>query len=391
MAATKKILKESRYGLTGSSKKTGVNYWRCFFSAFEKNSSTEQLFFLELELLNPQLSPSEPVLGFKPRISITAEDLQYALAGTTSARELKAESIMQPSYVVVRFGTLGADAKQLCSYHCLKNIRFSGKPFSIQMDNKMFGEEALSGYINISEEEYQKHPEYFCDRGFASWNLKYEIIRDISEGYKNKTDRWFPFGIKTNFSGMISFDGADYIVDPRKCNGYMDRYWGKTFPYDWFHISSASLTSIISGRVLFDSFFSIQGLFDDRLSFIGSFEGSNILFPANLNKRQYNCVWDCVQAPENENPDENKLHWSVSINSKIWVIDIDVYCRVRELYNKNIELPEGNRKILSLVQGATGTGEIKLFKKIRNTLEQIEYANITKAVCEFGHEEDGEL
>ena len=32
------------------------------------------------------------------------------------------------------------------------------------MDNKMFGEEALSGYINISEEEYQKHPEYFCDR-----------------------------------------------------------------------------------------------------------------------------------------------------------------------------------------------------------------------------------
>ena len=213
----------------------------------------------------------------------------------------------------------------------------------------------------------------------------------MSEGYKNKTDRWFPFGIKTNFSGMISFDGAEYIVDPRKCNGYMDRYWGKTFPYDWFHISSASLTSIISGRVLFDSFFSIQGLFDNRLSFIGSFEGADILFPANMNKRQYNCVWDCVQAPENEDPDENKLHWSVSINSKIWVIDIDVYCRVRDLYNKNIELPEGKRKLLSVVQGATGTGEIKLFKKIRNTLEQIEYANITKAVCEFGHEEDCEL
>ncbi len=391
MAATKKTIKLSRYGLSGSSKKLGVNYWRCFFSAFEKNSSTEQLFFLELELLNPQVSPSEPVLGFKPRISITAEDLQYALAGTASAKELKAETIMQPSYVAVRFGTLGADAKQLCSYHAVKNMRFSNKPFTIQMDNKMFGEDVLSGYINISEEEYQKHPEYLCERGFASWNLKYEIIRDMNDGYKNKFCRWMPFGIKTNFSGMISFDGADYIVDPRKCFGYMDRYWGKTLPYDWFHISSANLTSIISGRVLFDSFFSIQGLFDNRLSFMGNFEGADILFPANMNKRQYNCVWDCVQAPEAEDPDENKLHWSVSINSKIWVIDIDLYCRVKELYNKNLELPEGNRKILSMVQGATGTGEIKLFKKIRNTLEQIEYANITKAVCEFGHEEDGEL
>jgi len=391
MAANKKTLRDSRYGLLGSSKRTGVNYWRCFFNAFEKNSSTEQLFFIELELLNPQLSPSEPVLGFKPRVAITAEDLQYALAGTTSAKEIKAENIMQPSYVAVRFGILGSDAKQLCSYHCVKNLRVSNKPFTIQLDNKVFGEETLSGYINISEEEFQKHPEYLCDRGFASWNLKYEVIRDMNEGYKNKGERWFPYGIKTNFSGMISFDGADYIVDPRKCFGYMDRYWGKAFPYDWFHISSAHLTSLISGRTLFNSFFSIQGAFENRIAFMGSFEGADILFPANLKKRSYTCVWDCVQAPESEDPDDNKLHWSVSINSKLWVIDIDIYCRIKELYNRNLELPEGKRQVLSMLQGSTGSGEIKLFKKLRNTLEQIEYAEITKAVCEFGHEEAGEL
>ncbi|MBR5402039.1 MAG: hypothetical protein IK102_09535 [Treponema sp.] len=391
MAATKKSIKDSRYGLTGSTKKTGANFWRCFFNAYEKNSATEQLFFLELELINPSLSPSEPLLGFKPRVSITEDDLQYALAGTASAKELKSETIVQPSYVAVRFGKLGADSGQLCSYHSLKSIRFTSKPFTIQMDNKLFGEDALSGYINITEQDFQRHPEYFCDKGYASWNLKYEILRDIPEGYQNGSDRWFPFGIKTNFSGMISYDGADYIVDPRKSAGYMDRYWGKSFPYDWFHVSSANLTSIISGRTLLNSFFAIQGVFDNKLAFMGSFEGADIIFPVNLSKRQYNCVWDCVQAPENEDPDENKLHWSVSINSKIWVIDIDLYCRVKELYNKKLELPEGNRKILSMVQGATGTGEIKLFKKIRNTLEQIEYAEITKAVCEFGHEEDGEL
>ena len=64
MAATKKSIKYSRYGLSGANRKIGVNFWRCFFTAFEKNSATEQKFFLELELLNPSLSPAEPLLGF---------------------------------------------------------------------------------------------------------------------------------------------------------------------------------------------------------------------------------------------------------------------------------------------------------------------------------------
>ncbi|MCR4900568.1 MAG: hypothetical protein K5907_07115 [Treponema sp.] len=391
MAASKKNIKDSKYGLSGASKKIGVNFWRCFFTGLEKNSATEQLFFIELEMLNPALSPSEPLLGFKPRVSITEEDLQYTLAGTIAARNLQSETIVQPSYVVVRVGMMGAESKQLCAYHSIKSMRFSSKPFTIQMENKLFSEDQLSGYINITEEDYQKHPEYLSDKGYASWNLKYEVIRDMEEGYKNSSERWFPFGIKTNFSGMISFDGADYIVEPRKCMGYMDRYWGKTFPYDWFHISSASLTSIISGRVLQNSFFAIQGLFENKVAFIGGFEGSDIIFPATLSKRQYTCVCDCIQAPEGEEPEDNKLHWSVSINNKLWVLDIDVYCKVKELSNRVFELPEGNRKVLSVLQGSTGTGEIKLFKKNRNTLEQIEYAEITKAVCEFGHEEDGEL
>ena len=391
MAATKKNIKDSKYGLSGTSKKVGVNLWRCFFVGYEKNSAAEQMFFIELEMLSPSLSPSEPLLGFKPRVTITEEDLQYTLAGTLAAKDLKSETIVQPSYVTVRIGKLGAEPKQLCSYQSLKGMKFSSKPFTIQMENKLFTEDALSGFINVTEDEFQKHPEYLCDKGYASWNLKYEIICDMAEGYKNKSERWFPYGIKTNFSGIVSFDGADYIVEPRKCMGYMDRYWGRTLPYDWFHISSASLTSIISGRVLQKSFFSIQGVFDDKLAFMGSFEGSDIVFPADLSKRQYSCVWDCIQTPESEDPDENKLHWSVSINNKLWVLDIDLYCRVNELSNRVLELPEGNRKVLSVLQGATGTGEIKLFKKIRNTLEQIEYAEITKAVCEFGHEEDGEL
>ena len=391
MAVSSKSLKDLKNGFVSNRKKIGINIWRFFFTGIDKVSGKESSFFVELEFLNSHLSYEEPVLGFKPRITITEDDLQYALAGTSSAQNLQSEKIVQPSYVVVRVGKFGADAKQVCSYHSVKSVKISQKPFSLLVGNKLFAEDKITGFINITEDEYQKHPEYLCDKGYVTWNLNYEVIHEFSAGYENKTDRWFPYGMKTSYVGTINFNGDEYIVDSRKSFGYMDRYCGKTMPDTWFHISSLNLTSIISGKTLFDSSFSVQGEFNKRVSFLGNFEGSEVVFCADSSKRAYTAVWTCVQTPENDDLNENKLHWSVSINSKQWVIDIDLYCRINELNNRKLEMPEGNRKILDILYGGTGTGEIKLFKRRRKTLEQIEYANITKAVCEFGHTEEGEI
>ena len=391
MAASNKAIKLNRYNLNGNKKKTGINLWRCFFNGVEKTSGAESMFFIEVELLNPQLSPDEPLLGFKPRITIKEDDLQYALAGTSSAQNIKSENIVQPSYVVLRAGKMGMSPKQVCSYYSLKELKLTMKPFSLLIGNKLFTDDKLSGFINIQEAEHKKHPEYLCDSGYVTWNLNYEIIKDFCDGYQNKTDKWFPYGIKTSFTGSINFDGEEYLVEPRKCYGYMDRYWGKTYPEEWFHISSSSLSSIISGKNLFDSSFSIQGNFENKVSFMGVFEGSEIMFCANSRKRSYSTVWNCSQTPESDTKSENRLHWSVSINNKNWVIDVDLYCRIDELYDRKLELPEGERRILNVIQGGTGVGEIKLFKRVKKTLEQIEYAKITKAVCEFGHIEPGEI
>ena len=70
MAASNKAIKLNRYNLNGNKKKTGINLWRCFFNGVEKTSGAESMFFIEVELLNPWLSPDEPLLGFKPRITI---------------------------------------------------------------------------------------------------------------------------------------------------------------------------------------------------------------------------------------------------------------------------------------------------------------------------------
>ncbi len=388
MSTVNKNSKLYKYGFTGNKKKFGLNYWRFFFNAIEVNTAVEQMFFIELEMLNPWISPTETVLGFKPRIKITEEDLQYALAGTSSAQTLETETLIQPSFCAIRVGRLGENAKQVCCYFPIKEMIFNAKPFEITIGNKTFSEDKLTGFLNVSEEDIQEHPEYMCSSGYVTWNLTYTHNKIFVDGYDSNGIKWFPYGIQTLFNGTINFDGTEYLVDPRRSCGYVDRYWGKTFPTTWFHISASNLSSIITGKSLFNSAFAIQGTFEDRVSFLGSFEGTDIQFCADEGKHQYNTIWDCSQMPESENPEENQLHWSVSIHNKVWVIDIDLYCRIRELNNRILELPEGKRKVLNILEGGTGVGEIKLYKKVSNTLEQIENAKITKAVCEFGHVEN---
>ncbi len=391
MTKNNKNTKDLKYGFSKKKKKLGLNYWRFFFNGINSVTGAEQMFFIELEMLNPWLNPSEPSLSFKSRANITAEDLQYALAGTQAAHHLETEVIKLPSYCAVRVGKIGGKAKQLCSYFCIHDMNFHQKPFEIQIGNKFFSEDRISGFLNLSQEELVEHPEYMCDSGNATWELHYEIDNEYKDGFKSSDMRWFPFGLKTIFSGKITFDGADFLVDPRKCCGYIERYWGKSMPEPWFHVSAENLTSEITGKALFNSAFSIQGIFNDKVSFIGKFDDIEINFRADGRAKSYTAIWDCIQMPEAENSDENLLHWSVSLHNKIWVIDVDVYCRIKDLFNRSIELPDNSRRIMNLLEGCTGTGEIKLYKRVGSTLEQIEHANLVKVICEFGHIEQGEF
>ena len=390
MSNSNKNFKEYKFGFCNSKKKTGFNLLRFFFIGVDIITGSEQRFFVEFEMLNPWVSPNEIQLGFKPRINVKEEDLQYALAGTQSAQSLNTETIVVPSYCVLRVGKLGDGAKQMCSYVPVKEVKFEGNPFKISIGNKCITESKISGFLSISPEEVSAHPELLCDSGYATWDLTYEVRQSYSEGYTDNNMRWFPFGLKTIFSGKINFDGNDYLVDSRRCSGYIERYWGNEVPEPWFHISTTDLASVITGKTLMDSSFSIHGSFLDRVSFIGNFENTPIEFCADAPKRQYSTIWDCIQMPETEKPEENLLHWSVSLTHKLWIIDVDVYCKIKDLYDRSLELPQGQRQVLNILESATGTGEIKLYKKTGNTLEQIEHAKLNKVVCEFGHTESSE-
>ncbi len=388
MSISKKSSKINRYQLAGSQKKSGINSWRFCFNGINKLTAQERKFFIEFTMLNPGLSPDEAILGFKPRVSISAEDLQNVLAGTASAKSIQSESYVVPSYAAVRAGVLGAGAKQVCSYTEAGNVSVSTKSFCVHGNNFAFDDEKLSGHIEYSAEEIQEHPEYLCDSGLIEWNLRYEIRSDFAEGYSGKNCSWVPTGLRTVFSGTFTVDGKVYDVLPAKSAGYIDRFFGKNVVFPWVHISSSSLTSVISGKTLTDSAFAVQGVFDERLSAVVNIENKTVVFNAAKGKHSFSSIWNFSQVPENDG--EEKLHWSASFHNKSYVVDVDVFCPSAQMYVKSVEIPEGNRKVLEMLCGGTGTGEIKVFKKIGKNLELIEHDRIAHALCEFGQEETPE-
>ena len=232
MNSNTKISNDYKFGFTGAKKKLGINNWRFVFNAVNTFSGAEQMFYIEFEMLNAWNSGDVVQLGFKPRVNISAEDLQYALAGTDSAKSISTEEIVQPSYCAVRVGSFGKEGKQLCSYYPVKQVKFSNKPFEIIVDNKYFNESKIGGFINVPEEEKAAHPELLCDSGYTKWDLTYTIKKDYKNGYKSDLIRWFPFGLQTVYSGSIHFDGEEYAAGchPDLRDKFIEKY-GKRCPH----------------------------------------------------------------------------------------------------------------------------------------------------------------
>ena len=388
MGASNKTSGLLRYHIKNCFKRNGFNILRYIFNAMERISGQECTFFIEFANVNPYINPSEVVLGFKPRVNISPEDLHNILAGTASAKALQTEELVLPSYTVVRAGVLGVVSKQLCSYEAIRNISLSQRSFDVRTASCHFTDDTLEGQIVCSKATINEHPEFLCDSGTMQWNVRYKKDLAFSHGFKDKMNVWSCPGAKTTFSGNIVLDGKEYVISAKKSFGYIEHVWSKTSSADWFHISSSNLTSIFTGKLMQNSVFAVHGEYDGRLSILAYFEGSYIEFTADSSKRSYKTIYECTQVPNGEDETE-RLHWSVSVNSKAYVLDIDVFCPARQMYVRSLEMPEGKREVLKLLCGATGMGEIRLYKKIHKSLELIEHAHVATAFCEFGKIEDG--
>ncbi len=389
--ASNKIRRTEKLQLSGSLKKKGFDRWRLVTNGTSVISGEEKTFFIEFYVVNPAVSSQKYVLGFKNRFDKSAEDFQFVLAGTDSAKNIASQEFVIPSFFMIRVGVLSVNGCSINSYFNPADLLSSKKNYIISVKNSNNTECTLSsdyteGSVVVTENDLTEHPEFMGKSGSLSWKLKFSKEISFSSDYRSKDFNWSVIGNKTDFSGTINFNGEEFSVNPRNSFGYYDKNWGRDFTSPYFHLSSSNLTSEISGFLLRDSSFAVQGEFENKLSVLACVDGKNIEFHADKLKK-HSIIYNCQEVVGHEDG-EAKLHWTVSVHNKKYVLDIDIFCNVNAMSLRDLESPSGNRKVLRVLGSGIGTGRFKLYKKMKKTLELIEQAKVSKCLCEYGNLED---
>lgn len=379
MVVSKKSFHNNYYKLKGPLKKKGIDCWRYFFYGTNSITGDIRCFFIELLIENPAVSPNEICVRKTNAPKLSEEEIQKRLMGLSDDLSTNSNDAIIPSFASVRAGVLGSDCKLLKSLYKASDFK-SGKNFDIRIADCIFNDNELIGKISVPRVGYNTHAVSSYECGSMLWNLTYERKID-SKPYISKDDKaWFPSGMKIDFSGKVKVDDSEYIITPADSFGYSDKNWGKGLCEPFFHINSSKLTSLFSGKTLSSSCFTVHGVLDESLFAFVTLEDEVIEFGVNRKYSNYEAVFDCIQTPN----EDDKIHWTVSIHNKVYILDIDIYCPASEMVVREYELPKPNAKNLKVLTGAFGTGEIRLYKKVKKNIELIQHCEVDKAFCEYG-------
>ena len=384
MSVAKSNHNYDQYMLRGKLRKNGFEHWRYIFCGVNKITNLEKVFFVEMFMVNPDVSPATPVVSHKTRTKIDAGDLQYALTGNKTNIDDKVNQKVQPSYVLIKAGAFGERGKQINKVIQCSELKFIKNGNCIKAGDCIFGEDTLTGTLLVTEKDLLLRAEIPADAGSMDWNLHYERNIGISQ-INNKNDSvWIPYGCRTIFLGSVHLDGIEYEVVPANPSGYCDKTWGTNFNDPFVHISCSNIVSRITGQTLEKTCFTIENDCNNNLRGSIIIEGRE--FPVKPGLFKSSQIHDCAQMPKEA--DGDKLHWSVSLHIRQYIVDIDVYCKTQEMFLKNWESPDGSNNMLKVLCGGSGKGDIKIFKKIHRNLETIEMGKLENVICEYGTRDD---
>lgn len=350
--------------------KCGYDWWWHSFTARDEESDEEKAFFIEFFLCNPKSGGDKPVLGQLPS---------------------NKENNIKPSYLMVKVGTWGEDAIQLHRFFGWNEFDLKWKtPFSIKADNCYLDETRTYGTVYVSEEEAIAHPEYMCDSGQISWDLEIDKQVAFNVGYgASSLFRWLQAfemfwhaeGMKSAFSGQITFNGRKYIVTKENSYGYADKNWGKNFTSPWVWLSSNNLTSKITGKKLENSVFDIGGgrpkiyFLPLKRKLLSAFWYEGKCYEFNFSK-----FWTFTRTKFDCRETDDEIIWHVE--QKTWrnKMVTDIKCKKKDMLLVNYEAPNGDKFHNRLWNGGNGEGVVKLYHG-KKLIDEIIAKNIG---CEYG-------
>ena len=352
----------------------GYDWWWHSFTAQDAETGEDKPFFIEFFVCNPALGEDEPVLGQLPA---------------------NQEAGRRPSYLMVKAGCWGEDHCQLHRFFAWKDVDIHmDAPYHVKAADCEAGENILKGSICITQEEAQEHPEWMCDAGELTWDLTIDKQIAFNVGYgasKPLRDAeafamyWHAEGMKSAFSGTITYNGRKYDVIPDRSFGYADKNWGRDFTSPWVWLSSNCLKSKKTGVMLKNSVFDIGGgrpkiyfvPLDRRLLGVFYYEGKEYDF-------NFSHMWLNVKTEFSFDEDDEQVHWHVRQENSHAVMESEIHCRKKDMLLANYEAPDGTKKHNRLWNGGNGWGTIKLYDKKRGELVLVDEVEATHIGCEYG-------
>ncbi|MBE5851786.1 MAG: hypothetical protein E7299_02340 [Lachnospiraceae bacterium] len=356
--------------LTGGQAKCGYDWWWHSFTGYHALTGEAKPFFIEFFLCNPESGGDEPIFGQLPS---------------------NKEKGIKPSYLMVKAGAWGEDATQLHRFYGWNQIEVDfGVPFHVKADECYVDEISTYGHVQVSAEDAQNHPEYMCESGEMSWNLKIDKVTAFNVGYGASTPFrrmqafemfWHAEGMKSAFEGEVIWNGETYKVSKENSYGYADKNWGKNFTSPWVWLSSNNLTSKLTGKKLTDSVFDIGGgrpkigpvALSRKLLSAFWYEGKAYEFNFSKFWTFARTFFDCKET-------DTQIIWHVE--QKTWrnKMVTDITCEKKDMLLVNYEAPNGDKFHNRLWNGGNGKGTVKLYRDGK-LLDEILAENIG---CEYG-------
>lgn len=359
--------------LKGTLAKRGYDWWWHNFTAYNRETGEAKAFFIEYFVCNPKFGGNQPILG---------------------QLRINKEKGIKPSYALIKVGTWGKNSKQIHNFYPIADFSCPNDSLNVKIGSCILSETHMQGECNITEQEAEKHPEYMCDAGTMSWDIKINKKIAYNVGYgASKFFRtinafemfWHAEGIKTEYSGTLVFDGVIYDVIADKSFGYADKNWGSDFTSPWLWISSCNMRSLVTGKKLNNSAIEagggrpkVFGIGLSRKILIGMFyEGK--MYEYNFSK-----IFTRTKVDFKFCEGEKLNLWNINASNKNSEIELTLKCPKEEMLLINYEAPNGKKLHNKLWNGGTGFGEIKLFNKSFKEKILVDHIEIKNAGCEYG-------
>lgn len=360
--------------LYGGQASLGYDWWWHSFTAKNEKTGEMKPFYIEFFVCNPKSGGDEPVFG----------QLQE-----------NQEKGIKPSYLMVNVGSWGKGKGQLHRFFGWKECTVDmGVPFYVRADDCEMTETFTRGSVHVDASENAAHTEWMSDAGDVHWDIRIDkkVAFNVGYGAGSLFRRiqafemfWHAEGMKTEYSGEITWNGEKYIVTPEGCYGYADKNWGKNFTTPWVWLSSCHLTSELTGKELTNSVFDIGGgkpkvwclSLNRKLLSAFWYEGKPYEF--NFSK-----FWTFTRTKFSAHETQDSIVWHVE--QKTWRnrMVTDITCKKEDMLLINYEAPTGEKRHQRLWNGGNGVGTVSLYRG-KKLIDRIQCENVGCEYGEFDH------